>query len=170
MAQTEGTNSGLTIVEGEQPPPEPPVIIRKNLVDVIHNESIYYTHSIITSWEEFMEIPYYRRIITINEEYKILSVELLIGMVGNSLPRRSRIQLHFDNEIIYDTVMSGNFNFAKATLIMKGYLENVKSGSHLIRVFARVAGGSLYIPKYNPDQFETFTPSSHAKLFILGFN
>ena len=169
-AQTEEStateNSRIIVVPGE---PDPPVI-HKPIFTMIHSESIYYSNSIITNWLTLTEVPYYRRTFTTTIDYEILTVEFLMSLVGNSNAVRSRIQVYLDDDVIYDTAMANSINWAKMSLLMKGYKMNVPAGTHTIKLVAAVNGGNLYIPQYDDSSFEGFTPKYHAKLFVLGFN
>ena len=84
-------------------------------VDVLWEESIPNVDIEINSLTP-KEIPYFTTHFTTNYDYKLVSVDFSISMVGWNESSRYSLFLHLDNEIIYSRSFLANFEWYVPTI------------------------------------------------------
>ena len=136
------------------------------------NERLNYNGDVKTNQKSLSEVPYYTRTFTTQNDYKLCTVNINIPFTGNIDPKtRSRIVLYLDDEPIYNTQLHSNAVWDLYQLTMLGYKSNLKAGTHTMKVFAAVDGGTLYMPHYNTNLIEhKMSPSLFGSILITGDN
>ena len=135
-----------------------------------YRENIGFTSHVTTAATTWAEITHYTRTIT-TPALSNLIITLHIPFVGNDTAgTRSRIRLTFDGITISDATKYNTDAWELHEITLTGLVQNVPAGTHTIKVYAAVSGGTLYIPYYNTSLIEaTLSPAIFANLYLVGW-
>ncbi len=132
--------------------------------------SITFSSSITASSTAWVELTHYRRTVTTPALSNLL-ITLHIPFAGNDTAgTRSRIRLAFDSANVSDSTKYNTQAWELHEVTLTGLVSGVTAGTHTIRVYAAVSGGTLNIPHYNTGANEaTLVPAIFANLSLIGF-
>ena len=130
---------------------------KESSIDILIDQKINYTESIIVTGNVFQEVPYYTRTFFAPRDYPRCSITLSIPFVANDgVAARSRVYLALDEEPIWDNSIHGMVAWTMVPLNFNAHKSHVTMGEHTIKIYAAVDKGTLNIPHFNPNVIENY--------------
>lgn len=137
--------------------------------DILLNQQLKYTNSIVVCSTQWTEIPYYSREVRTDVRYRSLEIRLSIPYSGKHLTGRARVVLFFDGLPVADQTTHSSSAWQLIPLHFHARIQKVAPGTHKLVLKAAVDSSCLNIPHYNTDLMErTLDPPLTGSYLIVG--
>ena len=141
-----------------------------NLVDTLYEEKVSYYSPIVVPKHTYTKITQFSRNFTTSIDYKLVYIDIVIpGVTANAVNYRLRIFIKLDDEFISDWTSYDSFPNNVLTALLKGHKTNLKSGRHMVRVYALTDAATAQVHTYSSGGTESSEPREYGTIHIYGY-